>query len=96
MPKSKKISEEINVTELKALLRIRIMKEYAMSVNEFSKSDEAKKLGLTTSLNNYLCDGKGSTSLPALKILVKHFKIGELECITKTEIKRTVTYLIKN
>lgn len=70
-------------------LRKGIKDKYSMSVSAFSKSEKAKKLGLSKNLSVYLTPN-GGTSIKVLNILAKDLKIPGIK--KKTIVTRNCIY----
>lgn len=88
MPKKQ---EKIALTDLKKLVKDKILEKYGMSIAEFSKSEEAAKLGVDSNLPFYLTP-KGSFSFNVFETLVKELGLGNLK--REVVIKKDVNYYI--
>ena len=91
---AKKPQTEITLEEVKVSIVKSIRRKYGMTVSEFAVSKHAKAiLGKDispSSVRAYL--SSGSTSVPVIKKLCKHFNLGELSTVT-TKITTTKYFL---
>lgn len=89
--KKRERATPVDMVKLKEQLAKLIQEKYG-SINKFSKSEEAKKLGVATSVRTIVAKS-GKNSLPVINTLCKHFELPEVT--SKTQIIKETSYFIK-
>ena len=87
------LKNDIDIKELKGKIKSRIKEKYGMSVRNFSKSPEARKIVDMKNLPVYLSPG-GPVSFKVFNLLCKDLGIGTLQ--RKVVVKRTFKYYTIN
>ncbi len=81
----------VNMDKLKEQLATLVQEKYG-SINKFSKSEDAKKIGVEKSVRSIIAKG-GKNSLVVINKLCKHFELPEVT--SETQITRETNYFIK-
>lgn len=83
----KKELTPVDLSEIKKQITLLVQEQYG-SVNKFSKSEEAKKLGIEKSVTTILSRG-GRNSLPVINKLCKKYSLPAITLKTKITVENT-------